>query len=64
MCRRRCVEHIQERGSLYSREPLCRSAVLHSAAALVKRRVAGVEILAVEMVLRDAQGIAEAVKMK
>ena len=39
---------------------LCCSAVFHPAASLVKRRVAGVEILAVQMLLRNAEGIAEA----
>ena len=37
----------------------CCSAVFHLAAALVKGGVNSVEILAVEMLLRDAQGIGE-----
>ena len=38
----------------------CCSAVFYLAAALVKGRVAGVEILAVQMLLRNAEGISEA----
>ena len=42
----------------------CCSAVFHPAAALVKGRVAGVEILAVQMLLRDAEGVGETINMK
>ena len=38
--------------------------LLHLTAALVKRGVDRVEILAVEIVLRDAEGIGNAVNMK
>ena len=33
-------------------------------AALVKRRVVGVEVLAVKVILRDAEGVGEAINMK
>ena len=38
--------------------------LLHLTAAFVKRGVYGVEILAVEIVLRDAEGIGNTVNMK
>ena len=41
-----------------------RSAVFHLAAALVKGRIAGIEVFGVEIVLRDAQGVAETIRLK
>ena len=38
--------------------------LIHLPTALVKRGVDRVEILAVEIVLRDAEGIAETINMK
>ena len=42
----------------------CCSAVFYLAAALVKGRIAGVEILAVKLILRYTQGVGETVNMK
>ena len=42
----------------------CGSAVFHLAAALVKGRIEGVEILAVQLLLRDAEGVGKTINME
>ena len=44
---------------VFSMVLFCCSAVLHLTAVLVKGRVAGVEILAVQMLLRPTEGVTD-----